>query len=237
MDAKRWLDELRTQLVRRKLPPLYVERFVVELSDHLTDCMEDRMSTDAKDLHGVFQRLGPPGQVAAAAADEYRRARFSRRHPVLMFVVLPIVALPLLWAASVVLLILVAKLLGIETGQVVTGGPAWQWANTVLPYATVALLIVPLAVAATFFCRLAARAGVSWRWSLSACALLAVLGGAAMTQFVLPTETTKGMFQFGFSISKHPSASQMLQFLLPLSIGGWAAWRQLSGRGRQPRPA
>ena len=83
----------RAELARRKLPPLYVERFVSELSDHLTDWREDRMSTDAKDLHGVFERLGSPGQVAASAAQEYRRARFSRRHPVLMFVVLPLVAL------------------------------------------------------------------------------------------------------------------------------------------------
>ncbi len=237
MDAKHWLDEVRTQLVRRKLPPLYVERLVVELSDHLTDCMEDRMSTDAKDLHGVFQRLGAPSTVATQAASEYRQARFSRRHPVLMFVVLPIVALPLLWAASIVALISLVKLLGIESGQVTTGEAAWQWANAALPYATVGLLIAPLALAAAFFCRLARRAGVSWRWSLAACALLAVLGGAAMTQFVLPTEHAKGTLRFGFGISTHPSASQMLQFLLPLSIGGWAAWRQLSGAGRQSRPA
>ena len=90
MDAPHWLHELRAELARRKLPPLYVERFVSEMSDHFSDCMEDRMSTDAKDLHGVFQRLGTPGDVARSAAHEFRQARFSRRHPVLMFVVLPV---------------------------------------------------------------------------------------------------------------------------------------------------
>ena len=83
MDAQQWLNQLQAALARQKLPPFYVERLVAELSDHITDSLEDRMSTDAKDLHGVFQRLGSPSQVASSAAQEYRRAKFSRRHPVL----------------------------------------------------------------------------------------------------------------------------------------------------------
>ena len=50
MDAPQWLNELRAELARHNLPPFYVERLVSELSDHFTDFMEDRMSTDAKDL-------------------------------------------------------------------------------------------------------------------------------------------------------------------------------------------
>jgi hypothetical protein len=231
VDARQWLSQVRAELVRRRLPPLYVERLVSELSDHLTDLMEDRMSTDAKDLHGVFQRLGTPGHVAASAAGEYRKARFSRRHPLLMFVVLPLVALPLLWVASVVSIILTVKLLGIETGKVSTDQSVWQWANAAVPYLVVGLMVIPVALAATYFCYLARRAGVSWKWSLAACGLLAVLGGAAMTQFALPTEHSQGSLSFGFGVSAHPSASQMLQFLLPLAIGGWAAWRQFGRHG------
>lgn len=231
MDAKRWLRELRAELGRRKLPPLYVERLVWELSDHLHDFLEDRMSTDAKDLHGVFDRLGAPAEVADGAASEYRRARFSRRHPVLVFVVLPILALPLLWAASVLAVVATVKLLGLESGHVVTSDPAWQWANAVVPYFVVGLMVVPIAVAAWFFCRLGARASVSWKWSLVACLLLAVIGGLAMAQLALPTDTSRGSLSFGFGLSMHPSASQLLQFLLPLSIGGWAVWRQIKTGG------
>lgn len=230
MDAKHWLRELRTELVRRKLPPAYVERFVLELSDHLTDLMEDRMSTDAKDLHGVFDRLGQPDQVALSAATEYRRARFSRRHPLLMFVVLPIFSLPVLWVGYVALMLAAAKFLGLETGKVDTSTRLWQWANAGVPFVVLGMLLVPVAAAAFFYCRLAARAAVSWQWTLAACVVLALMGGLAMTNFVLPTEYTQGQFSIGYGLSLHPSASQVLQFLLPLSIGGWAVWRQIKGR-------
>jgi hypothetical protein len=236
VDARPWLNELRAELARRKLPPLYVERFVLELSDHFSDCMEDRMSTDAKDLHGVFQRLGSPGQVASSAAQEYRRAKFSRRHPVLMFVLLPVLSLPVLWCTSIMAVMLMVKMLGIETGNSTTA-TAWRVADAAMPFLVVGLMVVPVAVAAAFFCRIAARAGVSWRWSLAACCLIAVLGSAAMTQFVLPTETTKGMLTFGFRLALKPTASQALQFLAPMAICGWAMWRQVRRTGSHSQPA
>lgn len=226
MNAERWLLELRAELVRRKLPPLYVERMVLELSDHVSNLLEDRMSTDAKDLHGVFDRLGSPGNVAASAAREFCKARFSRRHPVLMFVLAPVLSLPLLWFCSVVTLILTVKMLGIESGNSTTGA-VWRAADAAVPYVIVALMVIPVALAAAFFCRIAARAGVSWKWSLAACGLIAILGSAAMTHFVLPTETTQGTFSFGFRFALWPTTSQLLQFLAPLAICGWAIWRQV----------
>jgi hypothetical protein len=229
VDAKRWLRELRAELERRRLPPTYVERFVGELSEHLNDFSEDRMSTDANDLHGVFSRLGAPGQVAEAAAKEFRKARFARRHPVLAFVVMPIVALPLLWTAKVIAVILLVKSLGIEQGQTDVHSTVWRAADAALPYVIVALTALPVAIAAVFFCLLARRAGTDWRWTLAACSLLAVVGGVAIASLTLPTATTKGSFSFGFGVSRHPSPAQLLQFVLPLLICGWALWRQIRG--------
>jgi hypothetical protein len=37
---------------------------------------------------------------------------------------------------------------------------------------------------------------------------------------------------FGFGLSMNPSYAQMLQFAVPMAIGGWALYRQL-GDGRQ----
>lgn len=226
MNAERWLLELRTELVRRKLPPLYVERMVLELGDHLSNLLEDRMSTDAKDLHGVFDRLGSPGHVAASAAREFRKARFSQRHPVLMFVLAPVLSLPLLWCASILGVLLMVKMLGIESGNSTTTA-VWQATDAAIPYLIVALMVIPVAAAAAFFCRVAARAGVSWKWSLAACCLIAVLGSAAMTHFVLPTETSQGTLSFGLRFALWPTASQLLQFVAPLAICGWAIWRQV----------
>ena len=89
MDAQQWLNQLQAALARQKLPPFYVERLVAELSDHITDSLEDRMSTDAKDLRHFTSPLGSPTAVAAAAIGEFRKRRFSTRHPVLTFVVMP----------------------------------------------------------------------------------------------------------------------------------------------------
>jgi hypothetical protein len=237
VDARHWLSQLRNELEQRKLPGEYTARLVAELSDHLVDLLEDPMSTDAKDLHGVFQRLGEPGRVAARAAQEYRRARFSRRHPVVTFVVLPILALPFFWVGCVMAMLAVVKLLGLETGKVDTGSAVWQWADACVPYVVLGLLVVPVALAAAFFSRLAIAAGVSWKWTFAACAVVAVLGGMAMTEFVLPTEHTKGELHLGLALGLRPSASQMLQFLLPLAIGGWAIWRQIKGRTTQAQHA
>jgi len=230
MDAQHWLRELRAELVRRRLPLAYVERFVGELSDHTTDFLEDHMSTDANDLHGVFDRLGAPGQLADAAATEYRKGRFSRRHPALMFVALPILSLPLLWACYALCLFVMAKFLGLESGNVDSGSAVWQWAYACAPYFVIGMVLVPVGLATAFFCRLARRAGMSLKWTLAACFVLALLGGLATSQFLLPTETSKGTLFVGLGVGLHPSTLQVLQFLLPLAIGGWAIWRQTKSR-------
>src|SRR4051812_27817540 len=134
MDAQRWLSRFRIELARHRLPPPYVERLAQELSDHIHDFMEDRMSTDAKDLPRLGRHLGPPSRVATEAAAEYRRGRFAARHPVLMFILMPILSLPLLWAAYVIAILLAAKILGIESGEPTSTGPLADWANAALPF-------------------------------------------------------------------------------------------------------
>jgi hypothetical protein len=127
------------------------------------------------------------------------------------------------------------KVLGLESGKVVTSDPMWQLADAALPYLVVGLMVIPIALAAALFCTLAARSAVSWKWCLAACALLAVIGGMAMAQFALPTATSHGELSFGFGVRMRPSASQALQFLVPLAICGWVIWRQMkSGNRRRP---
>ena len=90
--------------------------------------------------------------------------------------------------------------------------------------------MVPVGLATAFFCRLARKAGVSLKWTLVACFVLALLGGLAKSTFDLPTESTQGRLMIGFGLTPPLSVSQVLQFLLPLAIGGWAVWRQMKGR-------
>lgn len=225
MDARPWLEHLRHELARQNLPPLYVERLVEELSDHLTDFMEDRMSTDAKDLRSVADRLGAVRDIAAAAHSEFRKTTFWGRHPLVSFVLLPILALPVVWAASFVVVLLAAKLLGFESG----GNPSQALAECVewaMPGVVFASLFAPVVAVAALVCRLGQRAGVNWKWTVSACSIVAVIGGMAVANIVLPNGATKGAMMFGFSVSQSPGLAQILQFAAPLAIGIWAGWRQ-----------
>jgi hypothetical protein len=97
------------------------------------------------------------------------------------------------------------------------------------------MLLVPVALAAAFFSRLAIAADVSWKWTLAACFVLALAGGLAMCDFSLPTEHARGRFTLGYRLAIYPTASQALQFVLPLAIGGWAAWRQIKVRAPSGR--
>jgi hypothetical protein len=233
VDARGWLENLRNELVRQKLPPFYVERLVSELSDHVNDFMEDPMRMDATDLHDAVRPLGLPSEIAASAAAEFRGQRFSGRHPVVAFVLLPIVSLPLMWAAPIVAMLAFAKVLGLESGgAVTTWPPIADWANWCVPVIIFGILDLPIVLSAAFFCRLASKTAMSWKWSIGACSILALVGGLAIIQVVLPTPDHQGHITLGFHFTQHPSLSQIVQFALPLVIGGWVVWGQM---GRRPR--
>lgn len=245
MDARQWLEQVRGELGRRKLPPFYAERLVEELSDHLTDFLEDRMSTDAKDLHGVFHRLGSPATVAATAAGEFRKQRFSRRHPVLVFVVMPIATLALLWASAIFLFASAAGIVSWLTTGREEHFPEWLVAG--MPVFASAIVLAPIALTAVFFCRIAGRAAVGWKWPAGACLMLAIIGGAAFfdmkissidrglihgTQFrdVSPPPPPTGSMMFGFGLNTRPRPWQILQFTVPLAICACFIWRQANHR-------
>jgi hypothetical protein len=208
------------------LPSHYVERLVSELADHYSDFMEDTMRKDAN-VSQVTAPLGGADEVAAQAAYEYRHARFCGRHPILSLIVLPIVALPLLWAAALAAALFVGYLAGFESGRSVA--PTTQaWAEWSLPGVTFATVLVPIVLAVAVCCKLASRAAVGWKWILGTSLLIAVLGSTAMFRMALPTLEQKGSLQVGFGVSTHPSLAQIVQFLLPLAIGAWTIWRHTS---------
>lgn len=142
-----------------------------------------------------------------------------------MFALMPVVSLLALWAAAIVALVNMANALGMK-GQPASTGPLADWAASTVPYVVMAVLLIPVVLASVFFCRLASKAAISWKWSLLACSILAVVGGLAVANIVLPTHGVKGSITFGFGVSTHPSALQILQCAVPLAIGGWAAWHQ-----------
>jgi len=89
---------------------------------------------------------------------------------------------------------------------------------------------LPPAIVALIFWRLASRSGLSWRWSLAACTLVALLAGAFTSQMQLPLESGQGSFSVGFGVFASPSPLQWAQLAVPAMIGGVSAWRLASVR-------
>ena len=217
-----WLNGLRSELDRQRLPPDYVARLVDELSDHINDSLEGQMSTDALESSIVTERMGSPQEVAQQAADAYRGRRFTSRHTLLVFVVLPIVALALAWSAS---------LFGL-----VGAGAAWKSMNPGLssddlsPLGVAGMkllctgsLVVPAALVAALVAWLAARSAVERKWPIIGCAILGLLVGPAQFSVYmspLPNKSTL-MLGLGFSTAALSLFVQVSIFAVPMLIGLW----------------
>ena len=243
MDALPWLEQVRAELARRKLPPLYSERLLSELSDHITDFTEDAMSIDTCQVRDAVRPMGAPADIADSAAKEYRGRNFWR-HPLLAFVAMPIIVLPLLWVAVILAFVGIANLAGLSEhgGKSVEQLPSWI--NASLPSMVFAMVMIPLGLAAAMVCWVARKAGRARWWPLVACTLLAMIGGLTFFDVALPGTHRRGVFHdtriggrdpnvehrsavaIGFGIGKYPRWWQVTQFALPMAIGVWAAHRQ-----------
>lgn len=228
MDARHWLEQLRAELVRRELPLVYVQRFVDELTDHITDSTEDSMRKDAHESPAACAALGDPTEIAAQAASHYQARTFAGRHPVWSFVVLPIVALPALWVASAAISLLAGESLGYLFASF------WPWMKESHPR-MIALCVVgwlwvyvaPAMLSAIVFSRLARRAAVNWRWSMAACAGLALVGSLVVVDIIPRQNNVPGTGRFLMDpLYKAPSLTfyQLLQMLAPLAVGTYLSW-------------
>jgi nitrate reductase NapE component len=231
VEPQPWLDAVRKEFVRRKLPLLYIERLMEELSDHFNNFMEDRMNKDVSDLESVAQELGRPSDLGALAADQYGRQRFSRRHPWLVFAVMPIVLLPILFVGLLFGIGWMAYFLTpADVAARLESAEPW-WGEFVFRLIVCAELLIPAIVLAAFSCRIARKAALGWKWPLATCLLLALLSGSVFTGTRAKTADRPGVLLIGVGVSPHSTSGlQLLQFAAPLAIGTWAAWRHRAGR-------
>ena len=231
MHGQSWLDELHRQLTRKRLPPAYVARFVDELSDHVTDFLEDQMSTDALQSHSVFDRFGAPQDLARRAAQEFRQRSFCGRHPILMFVVSPLLVMAAGTFASVL--------------AVVAVGRVCKWIDPALssdrlsPTAVAGMRMLcicsplaPAALTAALFAWLAARAGVPRRWPIITGAILGLLAGLAQLDMYVSAAPGQSRLQLGlgFSTALTETVFQLSKFAVPLLIGIWIFSRGIRRR-------
>lgn len=220
MSHLNWPEALREALVARRLPLEYQERFMDELLDHCADLMEENPDMNAITL---ATRMGSPDALAAQAAETVRRRTFGGRHPVLTFILAPI---PLVVGAIIAVVFVAAiplELLGsfIPENRRNSVGAVFSEALFLEAFCWT-VRILPFALAAWWFCRSARRAGLSWRWPVAACALIAFLAAAFAIQFRMPTGIPNtGALTIGLSFPPFGSVVQWGQCLTPLAIVAW----------------
>jgi hypothetical protein len=222
----RWRQEMLKALDRQRVPPPWRDRLMEELEDHLSDLKESPMSMDAE--HGLLaeERLGLPQELASAAAAEYRKLGFFARRPVLTYVVGPLVLMPVLFVAY--LLLITTLVGGIAAGVLAVLDPGHQGphpAGELIALATtMSFRFVPFALGAWLFCRLAQRHSRDWRWTMSACATIGIYATLIFATVQAPTASAKGMLIIGFALPPKEMLS-VVQALVPLAIGALFLWR------------
>jgi hypothetical protein len=179
--------------------------------------------------------MGSPQQVAQAAASEHRHGTFCGRHPVLSFVAMPVIVLPLLWVAALLAAISAVNLAqwSFGSGDRPLSGPLPAWQDLGARILFQCIVQIPIVASAAWFCHLAKRAALPTKWTLITCGLLALVSSLACVDLVVPTAHSQGHFTFGLGLSKYPKPLQIGQFALPLLIGGLALWRDASVGKRQ----
>lgn len=220
-----WLERYRRELTRRKLPFDYVDRLVQELADHFTDLTEEGESTES----AACSRLGDPNVVAEAALQEFRQRSVLNRRPLLAFgtfVLLPIPLLTLAWVLVSAVLFLIGELIPDETTVLREITPM----EVVVAHLFVnAFIVVPAAVVAVFYARLAQKTVRNRLWSIVSCLLLATVTGLIFHQQTFSEEPGKSTITVGIPIAPHfrgINSTQLAQFAVPMGIGLLALRRQ-----------
>ncbi len=166
--------------------------------------------------------LGRPEVLVAAALANRRQASVFGRHPIVSFVVAPIPAAILSWIGFLWVCFGVLKIVGWAFGDeyAIEGRAVRDW-PAVLIYAVnamvLALRFLPPAVVTVLLCWCANRAGMSWRWTLTASCLVALIASVLVVQATLPVEPGQGKFLLGLQWPVQQWIN-LIQLLAPMAV-------------------
>lgn len=232
MDSQRWLDELRMELQKRRLPRRYVMRLLRELSDHVTDEWENPMSKDDQRNLDPLERVGSPRDVAESAEQEFRSRKFAARHPVWTFGVFPPLLFLVLaigiYLGSATLLVSLFDLTPLEKYE------NSAWVPVLVQGYLIGCVVLASVVAAITFAMVAKRHALKRRWPMTAAIGIALLCGCLWTDVTRKTPEQMGRVTIGISGSLRPSEitfPQVFQFAVPLAVAAWMTRRRSSTTG------
>jgi hypothetical protein len=241
MPNRRWDERLEDELARRGVPARSRRRLLAELRDHADDLRDEEGLTMSDNL--LDERLGRPAELAARAAEEYRRSSWVARHPFWVFALLPLPAAVVASVAGMLLWVLGWE--GVGWLFVDPSGEVPRWAVVGLAYGLTWFVgIVPPVLLATFFSRLYLRHGVGRRWFAVAAAQVLLFAGSLLSTIHYSDEPGKSFFTLEFAWIPHPTGDgwvlpflhgvgwmQLIQLLATLAVGRLilrAGWRRRS---------
>jgi hypothetical protein len=185
---------------------------VSELRDHHRDLVA---ATSVIDEAPTISRLGSPAKLAGAITGEYRRQRFSGRHPLVAFVLAPVALVLTLWMLlplSIVLAEPIGQLLfGADVGAVF--GPDRPGTRALFRVWETLVVFGAPAFVAVLVCQWGMRAAVSRGWIVTGLVLLAVLASMYQVEIVFPDVPGGGRMTLGFGLT-----AALVRLLVPLAV-------------------
>jgi len=217
MPAPLSLNQLRRDLLRRGLPPSYVERVIDEWADHLEDLSSAQFSKEADmPMPSVSESFGNEAELAESAVLQFRARTFAGRHPIWTFLVAPIPLLLLCWVGYYCVIALVLS----------TAKDTYFDRNSPAAHATYQMLfettlLIPPVIATLILARLARRSGQRGRWLLAACVMVAIVAASHQAHLALPVGRGNGALMLGFGLGQ---SMDWQQAAFPLVICGAFLW-------------
>jgi hypothetical protein len=196
MPIQRFAD-LSRRLLRAGIPHRHVNRLIAELEAHFADLVAELRSTGLSRAESESQaalRLGTEDVLAANIIARPELRSWSRQWPWLAFVVLPLLALPVQFALSMLAAVGVfrfsTRVLGL-TALHPGGVPSLLGGLQ-----TYGVWIAPV-LAAAAACALAVRRSAPVFWPLIGCALIAIVGASTNASFEWSPAVPRGALSAG----------------------------------------
>ena len=208
-----FIEQLRRRLLELGCPMVQVRRLVQEVADHHEDLKQAALSEGLSEADAEARanvQLGDPLALAEHLMAALRRSSWWGRHFLIGFCVLPLLAVPVLWA----LLLFLGLSLEFALGY------SWDWkklhvaADNPVAFHHLVMAVhgadyVAIALATLLFCWLARRSAVSVTWMATACAICSLY--ALFGQAIIKPHS----FAVGVSWTPH-----WIEAAIPLLIAG-----------------
>ena len=227
MSNRPMLEAVAAELRRHGLPLADVARLLQELDDHMADLFAEQGGHMDERMHAnepIEARLGRPEALVAAALANRRQASIFGRHPILSFIVAPIPVAILSWIGLLLLWLGLLEATGWMIGEkeVLRDCPALR--VYALKAIEIGMRFLSPALAGALLCWCADRAGMSWRWTLAATCLVALVAEALVFQVKMSAEPGHGavVFGLGFPVLQWIN---LVQLLVPIAVGAAFLWR------------